>query len=718
MSSIAAAPGVPSTTPTGAGPGQHAGPALAWAGFLFVLLARGLRAMLITLVIVASIPLVSTWTGSVVRSGSMEPGMSVGDVIVAKPLPAGEPIPVGRVMEFDNPDTTSNHTMIIHRVVENLGSGQYTTAGDANREDDSTPVATEDFTARPLISVPFIGLPLAWWADRELGPLIFWLTLISVVLYFSIRPPCDPRHRRRREANAARRAAARAATGMKRVSIVLVPSLLLLVAIAAAPLGQANAAFSSSTRNPGNTWTASAALSKPLVLGDVPDAVRGITNVTATLNEGSGQSFSVRFEYAPAGSAAWQTICIDTTAPYSCSVTTTDVANGDYDLRAVATSGPTTYTSDVVENITIDNLAPTTVMQDPGTPLRGTVTTTATAADAHSGVAKVVIQYALSGSTTFRDVCTITDSPYSCRFDTTTVPAGTYTFHSVATDLAGNVTTSANVTNRVIDNSVASVSMQDPGAYLTGTVPLAATANASAGITSVRIQRAPAGSTTWTDICTDTLTPFTCSWGTTGVADGLYDLRAVMLDKAGKTTISASVTNRQVDNSPIRGFDVQTANGGSTAGKLDSGDTMTLTYTEQAALSSISSGWTGSAMAVTVRLRDGKALGLGSTDDTISVLRNGAAVNLGAVNLRQNYIGANRTAEFAATMVASTTTVDGVSATRVTLTVGSQTSGSATSKVSTSSVMIWTPSASATDVRGRAASTTPTSEAGTSDREF
>lgn len=686
-------------------------PAFAWAGFLLVLLARGLRALLVTLLVVGSIPLVSSWSGYVVRSGSMEPGLSVGDVVIAQPLPADEPIPVGRVMVFDNPDTASSHTTMVHRVVENLGSGNYATAGDANRGNDSTPAAKDDFTARPTLLVPYIGLPLTWWASRDLAPLIVWLTLISIVLYFSIRPPCDPRHRRRREASAARRAA-------KRAPLVVAPAVLLAVAIIALPLPQADAAFSSSTANRGSKWTVSTTLAKTIVLGDVDNVVRGSVPLTATLKEPSGRAFSVRFDYAPAGTTSWRTICTDATAPYACNWATTGTANGDYDLRAIATSGSTTYTSALVEDIEVDNSAPTAIMQDPGTPLRGTITTTATATDAQSGIDSVVIQYAASGSSTFKDICTLTETPYSCRFDTSTVPGGTYTFRTIATDVAGNSTTSASVTNRVIDNSVATVSMEDPGAYLTGTVPLTATASASAGITSVRIQRAPAGTTTWTDVCTDTATPFTCSWATTGVADGLYDLRAVMLDKAGKTTISSSVTGRRVDNSPMRGADVQTANGGSTVGKLEAGDTMTLTYTQQATLTSITPGWTGAPMGVTVRLRDGYLLGLGSTDDTISVLRNGAAVNLGSVNLRQNYIKSLRTAEFAANMSASTVTVNGVTATRITLTIGSQNLGPAVSAVSASSVMVWTPSATATNSAGRAASTTPVTETGTADREF
>lgn len=446
--------------------------------------------------------------------------------------------------------------------------------------------------------------------------------------------------------------------------------------------------------------------------------VRGSVALSASLAEGSGRAFSVRIEYAPAGTVSWSTACTDTTAPYSCDWATTVVGSGAYDLRAIATAGTTTYTSQVVEDILVDNVAPTVAMQDPGTPLRGVVTTAVTASDSHSGVETVVIQYAATGSTTFKDVCTVTATPYSCRFDTSTLADGSYGFRAVVTDGVGNTTTSATVGSRVVDNSVASVSVEDPGAYLSGTVPLRANATSTAGVASVRIQYAASGSSTWTDVCSDTTSPYECSMNTGSVADGLYDLRAVMQDKLGRLTTSAVVTGRRVDNTPLRGFDVQTTNGSILAGRIATGDTMSLTYSERVTLASVASGWTGSPLAVTVRLRDGALQGLGSSDDTITVLRGAGSVNLGSVNLRQNYIGSSKSAEFAATMTTTTVTVNGVQATRVTLTLGAQTSGSTPLSVLTPSTMIWTPSALVTDLNGRAGSAAPTSETGTWDREF
>ena len=273
------------------------------------------------------------------------------------------------------------------------------------------------------------------------------------------------------------------------------------------------------------------------------------------------------------------------------------------------------------------------------------------------------------------------------------------------------------VGNRTVDNTVSSVSMENPGAVLTGTVTLAASASSTAGVASVRIDRAPSGTTTWTTVCTDQTAPYSCTWNTTTVADGSYDFRAVLVDGRGVTTTSATMSNRRVDNSPLRGYDVQAVNGGGTAGRLDAGDVIRLTYSDQVRLDSISPGWTGAAVPVTVRVRDGLLLGLGS-GDTLDVLRGGASVNLGSVNLKQNFVSLFQTAQLNATMAATTSTVNGVPVTTVTLTLGTVASGGGLKTVSGAGAMVWTPSAAATDLAGVPSSTSATVELGTSDRDF
>lgn len=475
-----------------------------------------------------------------------------------------------------------------------------------------------------------------------------------------------------------------------------------------------NAGYST-TSEPLSTTVANNLL---VVLGTPGDVVRGTVTLPTTLYNTGTVTYTVRVEYALAGTGNWKTLCSGLSSPYSCTWNTTGFANDYYDLRSVAISGGSTTYSAVVPDVLVDNLAPTVAMVDPGTPLSGTRTFEATSADAHSGVAQVVIQYATSGSSTYKTLCTATTSPYSCRVDTTTLPDGSYTFRAVATDVAGNTSTSTLVTNRLVDNTVSSISMDDPGAFLSGTVALTASANSSAGVTSVTIQRAPSGTTTWTDVCTDTTAPYSCAWSTTTVTDGLYDFRAVLVDGTGKVTTSATVAARRVDNSPLRGLDVQTSNGGASAGKLENGDAITFTYNDQVNPATVTAGWNGAATAVTLRVRDGNLLGLGNKGDTLDVQRAGSSVNLGSVNLKEDYLKSGKTVVFNATMTATTATVGGATVTVVTVRLGTLVSGGGIRTVSNLTAMAWTPSATVADLFGNACSAAPVSESGALDREF
>src|SRR5439155_3964532 len=67
-------------------------------------------------------------------------------------------------------------------------------------------------------------------------------------------------------------------------------------------------------------------------------------------------------------------------------------------------------------------------------------------------------------------------------------------------------------------------------------------------IAQVVFERSPAGAGIWTAIGTDTTSPYSTSFDTTGVPDGLYDLRVTATDGAGNVGSSTAVTNRRVDN--------------------------------------------------------------------------------------------------------------------------------------------------------------------------
>src|ERR671922_287792 len=96
-----------------------------------------------------------------------------------------------------------------------------------------------------------------------------------------------------------------------------------------------------------------------------------------------------------------------------------------------------------------------------------------------------------------------------------------------------------------VDNVNPTVTQNDPGANLRGTVTVDGSASdADSSVTSIQFQYSPAGAGTWTNIgAADTSAPYSVSFDTTSVSDGLYDLRVVTTDNAGNSLASSAVAN-------------------------------------------------------------------------------------------------------------------------------------------------------------------------------
>jgi hypothetical protein len=174
---------------------------------------------------------------------------------------------------------------------------------------------------------------------------------------------------------------------------------------------------------------------------------------------------------------------------------------------------------------------------------------------------------------------------------------------------------------------------------------------------------------------------------------------------------SFSVTG---DSTTPGGSDVQSTNvSGGTVGRLEMGDTFTLTYSEVMDPYSVLSGWTGSATTgVQVKLVDGG----GGTSDYLQIwtATGSAQLPLGTVYLNStNYVktGTGTSVVYGGTGAStqSTMTRNGAS---ITLTLGSIASGTPFTS-STAAAMTWTPSATATDIAGNAARTTTATQSGT-----
>jgi signal peptidase I len=118
---------------------------------LLVLAAIGLA------LAVAVVPALAGGSTLTVRSGSMEPALGVGSVVVVRPRPVAD-IAVGDVTTFLARDPGSADTRVVtHRVIAVEPGPAFRTRGDANPDPDPGLTAAADVQGVEWYSVPWFG---------------------------------------------------------------------------------------------------------------------------------------------------------------------------------------------------------------------------------------------------------------------------------------------------------------------------------------------------------------------------------------------------------------------------------------------------------------------------------------------------------------------------------------------------------------------------------
>ncbi len=138
---------------------------------------------------------VGRWTPVVVTSGSMEPAVSVGDVLLIDTTPDGT-ISQRSIVVFER----SDGAVVAHRVFSAEGA-ELVTKGDANPSPDIERVAAADVRGVARVLVPLVGLPAVWSDQGAWIPLVAWglLTLAGAVHFVVSLIPAMRRRRPQRE---------------------------------------------------------------------------------------------------------------------------------------------------------------------------------------------------------------------------------------------------------------------------------------------------------------------------------------------------------------------------------------------------------------------------------------------------------------------------------------------------------------------------------------
>ena len=130
------------------------------------------------------------WKPTLITSGSMEPLVTPGDVVMIRPARTQD-LAINTVVLYDREDGER----IMHRIVEERPDGTFQTQGDANAVPDDGYRRKADIEGVAVLAVPWIGRPSLWLYEGRV-PLVVTGGLTLLVLLSlaprSFDPAFDP----------------------------------------------------------------------------------------------------------------------------------------------------------------------------------------------------------------------------------------------------------------------------------------------------------------------------------------------------------------------------------------------------------------------------------------------------------------------------------------------------------------------------------------------
>ena len=117
-----------------------------------------------------------------VQSGSMEPSIHIGSLVFVTPQSSYS---IGDVVTYRSKKTIKD--TFTHRIIgieddSDIGKFYYRTKGDANEEEDITPVYPNLVLGKVAFNVPVLGYPLAF-AKTQLGFILLIVIPATLIIY-------------------------------------------------------------------------------------------------------------------------------------------------------------------------------------------------------------------------------------------------------------------------------------------------------------------------------------------------------------------------------------------------------------------------------------------------------------------------------------------------------------------------------------------------------
>lgn len=141
--------------------------------------------MVVFLLIVSAFPIAGNIKFLTVLSGSMEPKIHTGSVVMIKSM---ENYQVGDVITFGENSKKKKPTT--HRIAEVKkdavkGEISYITKGDANNAPDQTPVTPGEILGKVFLSIPYFGYAVSA-AQKPIGFILIVIVPAVIIIYDEI----------------------------------------------------------------------------------------------------------------------------------------------------------------------------------------------------------------------------------------------------------------------------------------------------------------------------------------------------------------------------------------------------------------------------------------------------------------------------------------------------------------------------------------------------
>lgn len=144
----------------------------------------GAIALVAVLLVVSVLPITGNYKVLTVLSGSMEPAIKMGSVVVVKPA---SDYKIGDVITFGPYSQTKPPTS--HRIYDiKVVGGQpvYITKGDANNAPDQREISKRDILGKILFNVPYVGYAVDT-AKKPFGFMLIIVVPAVIVVYDETR---------------------------------------------------------------------------------------------------------------------------------------------------------------------------------------------------------------------------------------------------------------------------------------------------------------------------------------------------------------------------------------------------------------------------------------------------------------------------------------------------------------------------------------------------